>query len=150
MQARKQSYTEAGSASAENSGGNANTRSKITGSMAAVPIVEHVLGMAKNIVDRTSIALGAVHYSENAGSGFHMAVQDQNVQTKHWVAALAQIEYVRIWFGEVVQEWSTRLASLRGVQTRLGGDRPDPDIPSADSGASPGAQPLTGCCGFSS
>jgi hypothetical protein len=125
IQKRQQAYSKAGVASAANSGGSASSRSKIVGVMTAIPAVEVVLGLAKNVAQR---AAEGANYSLDAGFGFNMAVQGQRVQATHLIASLDQIEYVRIHFNDIVSRWSQRLQSLHNAQTLLGGYRPTADI----------------------
>jgi hypothetical protein len=134
LQNRQRAYNKAGRASAANSDGNGSSRSKILGVMTAIPAVELVLGLARNLAQRT--ASSGAKYSNEAGSGFNMAVQGQRVQATHLISALDQIEYVRIHFAETVVQWNQRLISLRSAQTLLGGHRPDAQSDEAESAES--------------
>jgi len=123
---RQHAYNKAGKASASSSGGNGSSQSKISGTMAAIPMAELLLGMVKSIA--TTSAEASTKYSTMAGSGFHMALYDRRMQPTQLVAVLDQLEYLKIYFSGLTAQWTQRLASLQKAQTRLGGSRPSADI----------------------
>ena len=122
IQARQKAYNAAGQASAASSGGGARSRSRIAGAMAAIPAVEFLYGLARDIAEK--LAIRAVKYSDAAASGFHMAVYAHRPQATDMVAALDQVEGVKMYFDGVAEHWAHRLVSLQRVQTLLGGNRP--------------------------
>jgi len=136
LQERQAAYEKAGNAAASASAGSSSSRNKIAGLMTAIPAAEYVYGLAASLADK---AARAAHYSDAAAAGFHMAVYDQQVQARHFVSALDQIEYVRMHFTTIAGQWARRLGRLQQMQTRLGGVRPlalDPAMVSTESAAS--------------
>jgi hypothetical protein len=124
--ARKDCYARAGAASAKASGGNAATQNKITSMMAAIPVVEVVMHQLQTMVGTLQ---GRPHYSEAAGRGFGIATWNQMPQAENFVLALEQMEYCRIYFGDLLRDWQQRLSGLKAVRVQLGGARPGDSSP---------------------
>ncbi len=133
MNARKAVYVKAGRESAQASGGDASTRAKIAGFIAAIPTVEAISGMLRNLVMKVSGSPAS--YSPQAGTGFAMAVHAQRTQPTHFVTALGHLAYLKGTLSEASRLWDSRLAALQKARTQLGGERAadSPDTSSASS-----------------
>jgi Domain of unknown function (DUF4157) len=120
LTARRESYNALGIAAGSEIDCPTDSRHKISGMLAAIPIVETVVSRARNIAEKSV----APNYNTNAGKGFAMAQYARHPKVSVFLTALGQVAHSKYRFAAVANDWEHRLRQLQDVKRKITGARP--------------------------
>ncbi len=122
LSTRRDAYDDAAIEAGQVASGDSTSKAKIAGFIAAIPIVEHVVGKLNIIVDRT--ANPRPPYSAAAGVGYGIALYHQKWEAINLPNAIGSLEFCHMIFSELANDWGIRLQQLLAAKTRMSGERP--------------------------
>lgn len=124
MTQRRLAYNDLGLAAGRQVSGPQRSRRKIAAILAAIPLVELVVGRARALAGDD---VRTPEYDQAAGRGLGMALYHDVPVARAFLRACGELTYTRDYFGIVEGEWQQRLFALRQVKDRIGGRRPGLD-----------------------
>ena len=114
---RRSAYEKIGRVIGSSSAAPPRARRQIQAIVTAIPLVETVVGRANNVVS----TIGEVPYNPQAGIGLAMARFARWPIGDQFISSATSYTGLKIDFQTRQAFWQARLASLRGVMTRLSG-----------------------------
>ena len=118
---RRAAYSSLAQVAGQASGGSAESRARISGAVAAIPLIEVVVSRLEGMRSVLSSAAN-LPYSQASGVGYGMAeYHGQNAALSNFMYALGVVYGMNSQFTGVQQFWQARLASARSIVTQLSG-----------------------------
>jgi hypothetical protein len=121
---RRLAYNDLGVAAGREAPCPERSRRKIAAIVAAIPLVELVVGRARALAGDD---VCAPEYDQAAGRGLGLALYHDVPVGRAFLRACGELSFTRDYFGIVAGEWQQRLFALRQVKDRIGGRRPGLD-----------------------
>ena len=122
LSSRRAAYNKSAQSDAASAGPDSAGQKKVAAIIAAIPLVEHVIGRLLGVAAVGRDVRPA--YTSEAGRGYNMALQRGMEQAMELPIAIGEMEHCHVAAAEQVDVWRARLQQLNQIRNKIEGVHP--------------------------